>query len=142
MDLSKTGLRRFLEAQEPVYEQVCRELAVGQKVSHWMWFIFPQLRELGRSQYARHFGIESEHEARAYLDHPVLGARLRACSELLLSVSDKSANEIMGSPDDLKLRSCLTLFSVVGPHEVVFEQALARFFAGERDLVTMTLVNR
>src|SRR3954471_15089744 len=101
-------LDRFLAAQEPVIAQVRSELAAARKLTHWMWFVFPQLRGLGRSETARHYGIAARDEAQAYLAHPVLGARLRECVELLLAVPGRSAHEIFGTPDDLKLRSCLT----------------------------------
>jgi uncharacterized protein (DUF1810 family) len=103
-------LGRFVQAQKAVYERVIIELAAGRKQSHWMWFIFPQLRGLGSSATARRFGITSVEEARAYLDHPLLGARLRECTRLTNSIRGRSVEQIFGYPDDLKLRSCMTLF--------------------------------
>jgi len=133
-------LARFLQAQSPVYGQVLAELGDGRKRSHWMWFVFPQLAGLGRSAMARRFGIASLEEARAYLAHPVLGARLRECSRLVLAVRDRSIHEIFGSPDDLKFRSSMTLFSRADPTEPVFEACLAKYFAGAGDPQTLALL--
>lgn len=132
-------LARFLAAQAPVYEQVLAELRAGRKRSHWMWFVFPQLRGLGTSPMAQRFGIASLAEARAYLAHPVLGARLRECCTLLLQVTGRSAHDILGSPDDLKLRSCLTLFALAAPDDVLFRRGLERFYGGEFDPRTVAL---
>ena len=126
-------LQRFVEAQAPVIEQVRQELRRGAKRSHWMWFVFPQLKTLGRSETARYYGIESLAEAEAYWKHPVLGPRLKECASLVLAVEGKSALQIMGSPDDLKLRSCMTLFERVAPEEAVFGQVIDKFYEGERD---------
>ncbi len=134
------ALRRFVEAQDPVYAQVTGELRRGAKASHWMWFVFPQLRGLGRSATAERYGIASEEEARAYWHHPVLGPRLAECTALLLATTGKTALEILGSPDDLKLRSSMTLFERVAPEEPVFAQALERFFDGRRDAKTLALL--
>lgn len=133
-------LQRFVDAQAPVYPQVCAELRAGAKSSHWMWFVFPQLRELGRSPTARLYGIGSLAEARAYAQHPVLGPRLRACVELLLAHRGRSALQILGSPDDLKLRSSLTLFAHAAPGDAVFARALAQFFGGAGDPLTLDLL--
>ena len=116
-------LQRFIEAQDPVYSQVCAELAAGAKTSHWMWFVFPQLKALGRSATAQHFGIASRAEALAYWQHPVLGPRLKACSELVVAVEGRTALQIFGSTDELKFRSCMTLFAQVAPqaHEIFGE---------------------
>ena len=108
-------LQRFVDAQDPVFAQVCAELAAGAKTSHWMWFVFPQLKALGCSNIARHYGIASPAEAGAYWRHAVLGPRLRQCIELVVAVQGKTALQIFGSPDDMKLRSCLTLFAQVTP---------------------------
>ncbi|MGK7871522.1 DUF1810 domain-containing protein [Falsiroseomonas sp. E2-1-a20] len=108
----KPNLDRFVQAQEPVIDQVRRELRAGQKVTHWMWFVFPQHRALGRSSTAKRFGIASLAEAQAYMAHPVLGPRLVECVDLVLAVGGRSANQIFGSPDDLKFRSSMTLFSI------------------------------
>jgi uncharacterized protein (DUF1810 family) len=109
------------------------ELAAGRKRTHWMWFVFPQLRGLGLSSMAQHYGIASLDEARAYLAHPVLGTRLRECCALVLAVEGRSAQEIMGSPDDMKLRSCATLFALAAPDEPLFTQVLDKFYGGEPD---------
>jgi uncharacterized protein (DUF1810 family) len=127
-------LQRFVDAQADVYAGVTAELAAGLKTSHWMWFVFPQLKSLGRSSTALHYGIGSLDEARAYWQHPVLGPRLRQCCELLLAVApDRTARQILGPIDALKLRSCLTLFERVAPDEPLFGRLLERFYAGERD---------
>ena len=131
-------LARFLEAQAPCYARVLEELAAGEKTSHWMWFIFPQLRGLGVSSTARRFGLTGLEEARAYLAHPLLGSRLHECTRLVLAVEGRTAYEIFGSPDDLKLRSCLTLFAQAAapspaPENRVFGEALARYYGGEPD---------
>ena len=133
MNALDDGLQRFMEAQDPVYAEVLEELAAGAKRTHWMWFIFPQLKGLGRSAAAMHYGIDSIGEARAYWRHPVLGLRLKECTELLLRAPAQSAHEIFGSPDDLKLRSCMTLFAEVAEEEPVFNQVLERFFDGKPD---------
>ena len=138
-------LSRFVEAQARCYARVLEELTAGEKTSHWMWFIFPQLRGLGMSSTARRFGLSGLEEARAYLAHPLLGARLRECTQLVLAVRDRSAYEIFGSPDDLKLRSCLTLFAQAvapspAPETRVFGEALARYYRGEPDPRTLELL--
>ncbi len=136
------NLQRFVDAQDGVYESALAELRSGAKQSHWMWFIFPQLAELGRSPIAKFFGLTSIDEARAYLDHPLLGSRLRQSVEALLPWSGKeSAEGILGSIDAMKLRSSLTLFESAeasGP----FSRALLNFFAGERDELTLALLHR
>ena len=134
-------LARFVAAQQPVYQDVCAELRRGRKSSHWMWFIFPQLKSLGRSGTARHFGIEGAEEARAYLAHELLGPRLRECAQRVLDVRGSTAQEIFGSPDDLKLRSCMTLFEQVAPGEPVFGEVLDRYYAGERDALTLSALS-
>ena len=133
-------LGRFVDAQQGVIDTAVAELRAGRKRTHWMWFVLPQLRGLGMSSMAHAYGIASLEEARAYLAHPVLGPRLRAAVEAMLSVPGKSAHEILGSPDDLKFRSCLTLFAVAAPEEVLFEEALRRFHAGEKDPRTLALL--
>ncbi len=132
----------FLEAQEPVYFNVLSELRAGDKKSHWMWFIFPQLKALGRSATAQFYGLQDLNDARSYFSHSVLGARLRECTELVLLHHDKSALEILHHPDNLKFRSCMTLFQLAAPHEPVFTEALDRFFPGDADDMTIQLVNR
>ena len=134
------SLKRFVEAQDRVYASVLKELAAGNKTSHWMWFVFPQLKALGRSSIAKHFGIESGGEALAYWQHPVLGKRLKECTELVLAAGGKTVHEIFDSPDDLKFRSCMTLFARVAPEEPVFSQALELFFGGQQDQMTLNLL--
>ena len=133
-------LSRFLSAQEVNFEQALAEIKSGRKRSHWMWYIFPQIDGLGFSETAKHFAIKSIEEARAYLAHPVLGPRLRDCAEAAIGVEGRSAIEIFGSPDDLKLRSCATLFAHVSSPGSVFERLLAKYFRGERDGKTLRLL--
>jgi len=131
------ALERFVAAQTGVIDRVLDELRAGRKQSHWMWFIFPQLAGLGRSPTAVHYAIASLDEARAFLAHPVLGARLRACTQLVLDVQDKSAHAIFGSPDDLKFHSSLTLFARAAPAEKLFADALEKYSAGRPDNATV-----
>jgi uncharacterized protein (DUF1810 family) len=133
-------LERFVQAQARVYDDACAELAAGAKRTHWMWFVFPQLRGLGRSSTAQHYGLENGAEAAAYWAHPVLGPRLRQCCELLMAVQGRSAHDILGSPDDLKLCSCMTLFEAVVPAEPVFGAVLRKYFGGRRDDATLRLL--
>ncbi len=133
-------LERFLDAQEPVYELVCGELREGRKRSHWIWFIFPQLRGLGHSSTAQFYAIRSRAEAKAYLQHPVLGARLRECTALVNAVEGRGVGEIFGFPDDLKFRSSMTLFAEVAPDEQLFRQALEKYFMGEPDERTLEMM--
>lgn len=133
------SLDRFLTAQKPVYDQVLTELSDGRKRTHWMWFIFPQIAGLGTSETSRRFAIRNLDEARAFLAHPILGARLRQCAALLLQLRDRSAHEIFGSPDDLKLHSSATLFAQVSPSGSVFRQLLDQFFGSEEDTRTLAL---
>jgi len=134
-------LRRFVEAQEGVYAQALAELKGGRKRSHWMWFVFPQFDGLGVSSTARHYAIKSLDEARAYLAHPLLGPRLRECADALLKVEGRSAAEIMGSPDDLKLRSCATLFARVSPSGSAFARLLEKYYDGRADEKTLRLID-
>lgn len=131
---------RFVKAQEPVFDTVLQELRSGLKRSHWMWFVFPQLRGLGRSQTARYYGIGTLTEARAYLDHPLLGPRLRQCVEAVLAVSGRSLPEIFSSPDDLKFRSSMTLFALASDGEPLFLTALHRYCGDIRDPATLELL--
>jgi uncharacterized protein (DUF1810 family) len=136
-------LARFLEAQQSCYPRVLEELGAGQKTSHWMWFIFPQLRGLGVSSTARRFGLAGLDEARAYLAHPQLGARLRECVRAVLVVEGRTARQIFGSPDDLKLRSCLTLVAAAAAQaadEALFRAALERYYGGEPDSRSVQLL--
>ena len=135
-------LQRFLDAQAPVYATVCDELRAGRKRSHWMWFIFPQLQGLGSSATAQHFAIASLDEARAYLAHPVLGARLRECAALVAAVDGRSIEDIFGYPDDMKFRSSMTLFSQAALDEAVFAQCLEKYFGGEPDKLTLDRLPR
>jgi uncharacterized protein (DUF1810 family) len=134
------ALDRFLVAQEDEYEDALAELGRGRKTSHWMWFVFPQIVGLGHSLMSQRFGIVSLDEARAYLAHPVLGARLRECSSAVLAIEGRSAEEIFGSIDALKLRSCMTLFHRAAPDEPLFGQVLDRFFGGVPDELTDALL--
>ena len=136
------GLDRFVRAQDPVLDQVRRELADGRKRSQWMWFVFPQLRGLGRSATAQHYGISSSAEARAYLAHPVLGPRLVECTGLVNRVEGRSAHQIFGSPDDLKFHSSVTLFALAQPGASVFREALAKHFGGALDALTVERLRR
>ena len=130
-------LQRFVDAQAPVYADVIAELGAGAKRSHWMWFIFPQLRALGRSSTALHYGIASIDEARAYGAHALLGARLMECSALVLATRGKTAVQIFGSIDAMKLRSCMTLFEIAAPQQPVFAGVLEAYYRGERDALTL-----
>ena len=134
------NLIRFTEAQEPVYSNVLSELKSGRKRTHWMWFIFPQIAGLGFSPTAQLYAIKSLDEARDYLKHPVLGKRLLECSELVLAVKDRSISDVFGYPDDLKLRSSMTLFSYVAEEDSVFDAVLERYFDGKRDARTLELL--
>ena len=134
-------LQRFIDAQAPVIDRVQAELRRGRKESHWMWFIFPQIAGLGSSTMSQRYAIASLDEARAYLDHPVLGPRLRVCTELVLSHEGRSAHAIFGRPDDMKFRSCLTLFAKASG-DALFSRGLDMFFDGKRDPATLSLTGR
>lgn len=134
-------LERFVRAQDPVFRDVQGELARGRKQTHWMWFVFPQIAGLGFSTMSQRYAIGSRAEARAYLAHPVLGPRLIECTALVLAVEGRTINAILGAPDDAKFRSSMTLFGAVSD-ELVFDQALARYFAGERDSATLEILAR
>jgi len=134
-------LERFVKAQAPVFETVLAELRAGRKRTHWMWFVFPQLRGLGQSPTAQFYGIGSIDEARAYLAHPVLGPRLKLCTRIVLESESPSIHAIFGSPDDLKFRSCMTLFSrAVDAPDNPFRHALERWCGGQRDERTLALI--
>jgi uncharacterized protein (DUF1810 family) len=133
-------LDRFIEAQAPVYAQALGELRAGQKQSHWMWFIFPQVAGLGQSAMSRAYAIQSIDEARAYLAHPVLGARLRECCQTVMNLRIKSAEEIFGSTDAMKFRSCLTLFTETDHDEVLFFNLLEKYFDGDADEATLEIL--
>ncbi len=134
------NLSRFVQAQADDYEQALTEIRRGRKHSHWMWYIFPQFDGLGFSSTSRWYSIKSVAEAEAYLRHPVLGLRLVECAEAVLGVEGRSAFEIFGSPDDMKLRSCATLFARVSPAGSVFDRLLEKFYGGERDGKTLRLL--
>jgi uncharacterized protein (DUF1810 family) len=133
-------LDRFVRAQAPDYERALAELRAGEKRSHWMWYIFPQITGLGQSPMSQRYSIKNAAEARAYLDHPILGPRLRECSTVVHSLVGRSALQIFGSPDDMKLHSCATLFARVSG-ESVFEQLLQKYFKGQPDMETLRLLN-
>lgn len=133
-------LDRFVTAQAPVIAAVRDELRAGRKRTHWMWFVFPQLRALGRSGTALHYGIASLAEARAYLAHPVLGPRLAECTGLVCAHPGRGIHAMLGSPDDMKFRSCMTLFAAADPASPIFTEALRIFFAGEADPLTTSLL--
>jgi uncharacterized protein (DUF1810 family) len=135
--LDPYNLGRFIEAQNPIYDCVLSELRRGQKKSHWMWFILPQLGGLGHSEFAVRFSISGRDEARAYLQHSILGPRLRECTTMVLRAETKAIAEIFSSPDDLKFRSSMTLFDFVKPG-TVFGQALSKFFDGRGDQTTLS----
>lgn len=137
---SSYDLDRFLWAQEPIYARALSELRQGNKQSHWMWFIFPQLAGLGHSSTARLYAISCLEEAAEYLAHPVLGQRLIECTEAVLSVEGKSIHDILHSPDDLKFKSSMTLFSRPGGASLVFKQALQKYSGGELDKLTLALL--
>ncbi|TLX55865.1 DUF1810 domain-containing protein [Stutzerimonas nosocomialis] len=133
-------LQRFVKAQEADYARALSELRAGRKQSHWMWYIFPQLAGLGRSEMARRYALSGREEALAYLERPLLGARLEECTLALLSHDTLTAHQILGSPDDLKLHSCMTLFARVAPENPLFQQALDRYFAGKPDEASLRLL--
>src|SRR5580765_5297653 len=130
-------MKRFLDAQAPVYDQVCRELREGRKRSHWMWFVFPQIAGLGHSETARFYAIRSLDEAVEYLQHPVLGPRLLECTTLVTQIQGRTIHEIFGSPDDMKFRSCMTLFEHAATDKQPFVGALEKYFSGKRDTLTL-----
>ncbi|MEZ4864754.1 MAG: DUF1810 domain-containing protein [Caldilineaceae bacterium] len=135
-------LQRFVSAQAPTYATALTELRNGRKRSHWMWFIFPQIVGLGHSPTSQRYAIKSREEASHYLEHPLLGPRLRECAATLLAVDGHSAWEIFGSPDDLKLKSSMTLFAQVTPPDSVFAKVLAKYFTGQRDAKTLAILEQ
>jgi uncharacterized protein (DUF1810 family) len=136
------NLNRFIEAQDPIYSNVVTELKSGKKLTHWMWFIFPQAAGLGRSPTSQYYAIKSKQEARQYLNHPILGERLKACAEILLGIEDRSAREIFGTPDDLKLRSSMTLFANISGPGSVFEKVLSKYYPGQQCQKTLAFLNQ
>jgi uncharacterized protein (DUF1810 family) len=136
------NLERFVAAQTAVYSWVCRELRGGKKQSHWMWFIFPQLKGLGRSRLATEYGIASRQEAEAYLRHPILGDRLRECTRLVTAIEDRTIEDIFGHPDDLKFHSSMTLFAHAAQENAVFNDALRKYYSGAHDAATLKLLSQ
>jgi uncharacterized protein (DUF1810 family) len=133
-------LRRFISAQDSVYDRVLEELKSGRKRSHWMWYIFPQVDGLGYSATSKHYAIKSMEEARAYLNHPVLGSRLLECTDAVLAIEGREVSDILGYPDDLKLQSSMTLFASAAGPDSVFVRVLDKYFQGERDVRTLRLL--
>jgi uncharacterized protein (DUF1810 family) len=131
------NLERFVMAQNSIFKGVLSELQAGTKMGHWMWFIFPQIRGLGRSPTSIEYAISSRDEAQAYLQHPVLGPHLKECTQLVLNVNGRSATDIFGTPDDIKFRSSMTLFAQVSPDDDVFHRALQKYFEGVPDRLTL-----
>lgn len=134
------NLHRFLTAQAPAYDTVLAELRAGRKSSHWIWFIFPQIAGLGHSAMAQKFAIMSLDEAKAYLQHPILGERLGACTQLVLNVEKRSAEEVFGYPDYLKFGSCMTRFMAATPDNTLFKDALHKYFDGQPDQMTLDIL--
>ena len=134
------NLERFVIAQDSIFKRVLSELQAGTKMGHWMWFIFPQIRGLGRSPTSIEYAISSRDEAQAYLQHPVLGPRLKECTQSVLDVNGRSATDIFGTPDDIKFRSSMTLFAQVSRDDDIFHRALQKYFAGVPDRLTLDLL--
>jgi uncharacterized protein (DUF1810 family) len=134
-------LQIFVQAQEDIYEPALAELKNGSKESHWMWFVFPQIAGLGNSEMARKYAIPNLADAKAYLSHDLLGSRLRECTEAVLAVEGRTAHEILGSPDDMKLKSCMTLFEVADGPDSVFSSILEKYFEGQRDERSLMILN-
>ncbi|BAP78838.1 NTP pyrophosphohydrolase [Pseudomonas sp. MT-1] len=135
-------LQRFVDAQQSIYDRALAELNAGHKQSHWMWFIFPQIAGLGHSDMARRYAIKDAVEATAYLEHPLLGPRLEQCTQALLAHAERPARQILGSPDDMKLRSSMTLFAAVAPERSTFQAVLDAFFAADPDSATLSRLDR
>jgi uncharacterized protein (DUF1810 family) len=135
------NLERFVAAQKSVYSTVIEELESGTKISHWMWFIFPQVEGLGKTETAKYYAIKSLDEAKSYVAHPLLGKRLQECIELVLDIDGKSANAVFGYPDNLKFKSSMTLFLVAAPHIDLFQRAINKYYDGQRDRVTIQILN-
>ena len=136
------GLERFVKAQAYDYDTALREIRGGRKRSHWMWYIFPQLQGLGFSSTAQYYGIRDLEEAKDYMEHPVLGARLAEISEALLALETSDPSAVMGYPDDPKLRSCMTLFELAAPEQPVFARVLEKYYSGRRDRRTLELLGK
>ena len=136
------GLYRFVKAQQYDYDTALREIRAGRKRSHWMWYIFPQLQGLGFSSTAQFYGIRDLEEAKDYMEHPILGARLVEIGQALLTLETSDPGAVMGYPDDLKLRSCMTLFELAAPDQPVFAQVLEKYYGGHRDRRTLELLGK
>jgi len=135
------NLGRFIVAQDKMYTNVVEELKAGIKTSHWMWFIFPQVESLGRTQIAKMYGIKSINEAKAYISHPLLGSRIQECTDLVLAIDGKSANDIFGHPDYLKFRSSMTLFLRAAPQINLFQRAINKYYDGHQDTLTIEFLD-
>lgn len=138
--MQNNNLQRFIDAQSPVFDRVLQELKNGKKVSHWMWYIFPQIKGLGFSSMSQFYAIKNADEAIAYLQHPILGKRLIDCCQTILAHTDKSAEQIFGGIDSVKLKSSMTLFAQVAPNQPIFQQVLDQYFNGEKDEKTLELL--
>jgi uncharacterized protein (DUF1810 family) len=138
--MAEDEFAHFLEAQKPVYDQAVAELSQGQKQSHWMWFVFPQIKGLGLSPMAQRFALPSLDHARRYLAHAELGARLRECTRMANQIQGRDVSDIFSYPDDLKFHSSMTLFALAAPDEPLFAEALAKYFEGQKDLKTLALL--
>ncbi len=136
----KYDLERFISAQEYSYENALCEIRAGKKTSHWIWYIFPQLKGLGHSYRSEYYGIENEDEAKSYLSHPILGSRLVEITETLLSLKESDPLKVMGSPDDLKLKSCMTLFAYISEDGSIYHRVLDKYFSGSRDDRTLSII--
>ena len=136
----KYDLERFISAQEHSYKTALSEIHNGKKVSHWIWYIFPQLKGLGRSYNSEYYGISNADEAKSYLSHPILGARLVEITEALLNLEENDPLKVMGSPDDLKLKSCMTLFAYISEDGSIFHRVLDKYFGGSRDERTLSII--
>lgn len=135
------NLERFVEAQNPVYSDITAELKNGQKRTHWMWFVFPQISGLGRSEIARYYAIQSLDEGIAYLEHRILSSRLMECTQLVNQIQDRTAHQIFGWPDDAKFCSCMTLFEKCAGTTSEFSIAIDKYFGGQRDELTLAILN-
>jgi uncharacterized protein (DUF1810 family) len=142
MSDSTGSLNRFIEAQNDAYQEIVQELKKGKKLTHWMWYIFPQIAGLGFSSTARFFAIQNPGEAQAYLDHPVLGQRLLECTEIVLSLKDKSAVDIFGDIDAMKFKSSMTLFMSISGSDSVYRKAIEKYFEGKPDRKTLDILSR
>lgn len=142
METDRFNLNRFVAAQELDYESVLHELRSGRKRGHWIWYIFPQIQGLGQSTMSREYAISSLNEARAYLQHPILGLRLRECTELVVALNGRSIEQIFPHPDDFKFRSCMTLFAEASTDPSIFRKALHNYFRGEPDALSLDILSK